>query len=165
MMNAGGLRAPISKGVVTVQNAFSLMPFENDLVVVKLSGEKVKMLFDYFIEKFPKQFLLHQLHFFSSRYNVDEAFNNIIKCSQIIRTENQQEGFDQFALKSGIQLTEIEDTSLACRGGRGMIAPLLQSTLTARHYKPTVDSVVTLYIRYWNSPTRCTRRGRFIMCR
>lgn len=51
MMNAGGLRAPISKGVVTVQNAFSLMPFENDLVVVKLSGEKVKMLFEYFIEK------------------------------------------------------------------------------------------------------------------
>ena len=27
------------------------MPFENDLVVVKLSGEKVKMLFEYFIEK------------------------------------------------------------------------------------------------------------------
>ena len=63
--------------------------------------------FDYFIKKFPKQFLLHQLHFFSSSYNVDEAFNNITKCSQIIRTENQQEGFDQFALKSGIQLTEI----------------------------------------------------------
>jgi len=51
MMNAGSLRASISKGVVTVQNVFSLMPFENKLVVVKLSGEKVKMLFDYFIKK------------------------------------------------------------------------------------------------------------------
>ena len=50
-MNAGGLRAPISKGKVTVQNAFSLMPFENDLVAVKMSGEKVKALFDYFIQK------------------------------------------------------------------------------------------------------------------
>ena len=50
-MNAGSLRASISKGVVTVQNVFSLMPFENKLVVVKLSGEKVKMLFDYFIKK------------------------------------------------------------------------------------------------------------------
>ena len=51
MMNAGGLRAPIPKGPVSVQNAFSLMPFENDLVVTKLSGKKVKALFDYFIEK------------------------------------------------------------------------------------------------------------------
>ena len=50
-MNAGGLRAPISKGKVTVQNAFSLMPFENDLVAVKISGEKVKALFDYFLQK------------------------------------------------------------------------------------------------------------------
>ena len=50
-MNAGGLRAPISKGKVTVQNAFSLMPFENDLVAVKMSGEKVKALFDYFLQK------------------------------------------------------------------------------------------------------------------
>ena len=49
MMNAGGLRAPISKGVVTVQMLFT-HAFENDLVVVKLSG-KVKMLFEYFIEK------------------------------------------------------------------------------------------------------------------
>ena len=50
-MNAGGLRAPISKGKVTVQNAFSLMPFENDLVAVKMSGKKVKALFDYFLKK------------------------------------------------------------------------------------------------------------------
>ena len=27
------------------------MPFENDLVAVKMSGEKVKALFDYFIQK------------------------------------------------------------------------------------------------------------------
>ena len=49
-MNAGGY-APISKGKVTVQNAFSLMPFENDLVAVKMSGEKMKALFDYFLQR------------------------------------------------------------------------------------------------------------------
>tara|TARA_R110000824_G_scaffold348008_1_gene534735 strand:+ start:4505 stop:5251 length:747 start_codon:yes stop_codon:yes gene_type:complete len=71
--------------------------------------------FDYFIKKFPKEFRLHQLHFFSPSYNVDEAFDNITKCSQIIRTENQQEGFDQFALKSRIQLTEIVSGATAIK--------------------------------------------------
>lgn len=51
LMNSGGLRAPIPKGKVTTENAFLLMPFENELVVTKLSGEKVKELFEYFITK------------------------------------------------------------------------------------------------------------------
>ena len=51
LMNNGGLRAPIPKGVVTIENAFLLMPFENELVVTKLSGQKVKALFDYFVAK------------------------------------------------------------------------------------------------------------------
>ena len=46
MMNAGGLRAPIPKGPVSSKCVFA----ENDLVVTKLSGKKVKALFDYFIE-------------------------------------------------------------------------------------------------------------------
>lgn len=51
LMNNGGLRAPISKGVVTTEHAFLLMPFENELVVTKLSGKKVRELFDYFLAR------------------------------------------------------------------------------------------------------------------
>ena len=51
LMNHGGLRAPIPKGTVTTENAFLLMPFENELVVVKLSGKKVKELFAYFVQR------------------------------------------------------------------------------------------------------------------
>lgn len=50
MFNYGGIRASISKGVVTNKNPFELMPFENSLVVVELSGKKITELIDYFIK-------------------------------------------------------------------------------------------------------------------
>ena len=50
MFNYGGIRASISKGTVTNKNPFELMPFENSLVVVELSGKKVAELVDYFIK-------------------------------------------------------------------------------------------------------------------
>ena len=50
MFNYGGIRASISQGVVTNKNPFELMPFENSLVVVELSGKKIMELIDYFIK-------------------------------------------------------------------------------------------------------------------
>ena len=51
MSNYGGIRASITKGNVTVSNAFELMPFDNTLVVVELSYEKIKELFAYFMTR------------------------------------------------------------------------------------------------------------------
>jgi 2',3'-cyclic-nucleotide 2'-phosphodiesterase (5'-nucleotidase family) len=42
----GGLRTPIRKGDITVQNIFELMPFDNEMWVLEIKGEKVKALFD-----------------------------------------------------------------------------------------------------------------------
>lgn len=50
MFNYGGIRAGIPKGEVTVENAFELMPFDNELVVAELKGEKVVELINYFIK-------------------------------------------------------------------------------------------------------------------
>lgn len=47
LFNYGGIRTAIPQGEVTVGTVFKLMPFENKLVVVKLSGERVLALFDY----------------------------------------------------------------------------------------------------------------------
>lgn len=46
-INFGGLRSSISKGEVTVGDIYSLMPFDNEIVVLKLTGEKVQELIDY----------------------------------------------------------------------------------------------------------------------
>ncbi len=47
LFNYGGIRTVIPKGDVTVGNIFELMPFENRLVVVELTGEQTSDLFNY----------------------------------------------------------------------------------------------------------------------
>lgn len=51
LFNFGGVRASIPKGNITMQHAFNLMPFENQLVVVELSSKKIKELVTYLITK------------------------------------------------------------------------------------------------------------------
>jgi 2',3'-cyclic-nucleotide 2'-phosphodiesterase (5'-nucleotidase family) len=47
LVTAGGLRAPILKGEVTVGDIFELMPFENELWILVLKGESVEKMFQY----------------------------------------------------------------------------------------------------------------------
>lgn len=47
LLNHGGIRAEIPAGDVTVQTAFEVMPFENELVAVKISKEKMGELLAY----------------------------------------------------------------------------------------------------------------------
>ena len=49
LFNYGGLRAILSKGSITKGDVFKVMPFENELVVVTLSGDKVVDLIEFFI--------------------------------------------------------------------------------------------------------------------
>lgn len=50
LFNYGGIRTVIPKGNVTVGNIFELMPFENKLVIVELSGSQTVKLFNYLKE-------------------------------------------------------------------------------------------------------------------
>jgi len=47
LLNYGGLRASLPKGAVTLEDVYELMPFENNLVVITLGGQKTKQVFDY----------------------------------------------------------------------------------------------------------------------
>lgn len=49
--NNGGLRAELPKGQITRGNVFELMPFENELVVLSLSGSQVKKIVEYMASK------------------------------------------------------------------------------------------------------------------
>ncbi|MFD0861877.1 5'-nucleotidase C-terminal domain-containing protein [Sungkyunkwania multivorans] len=51
LLNYGGIRAPISKGDVTMRTAYEVMPFENAIVVVELAGNRVKELLEYLASK------------------------------------------------------------------------------------------------------------------
>lgn len=47
LLNVGGLRSPISKGDVTVGDIFKLMPFDNEVVLVKMPASAKLKIFDY----------------------------------------------------------------------------------------------------------------------
>ncbi len=51
MFNYGELRAIIPKGNITNERIFKLMPFKNELVVVNITGKKIKDLINYFIKQ------------------------------------------------------------------------------------------------------------------
>lgn len=50
LFNYGGIRSGLPAGEIKKEDAFKLMPFENELVTTTLTGEKVSELFNYFIE-------------------------------------------------------------------------------------------------------------------
>src|ERR1051326_7369506 len=51
VLNNGGLRNPLPKGNITRGNVFQLMPFENEMVILKMKGEDVKELLDFIANK------------------------------------------------------------------------------------------------------------------
>lgn len=51
LINIGGLRVDLPQGDITVNKVFELMPFENELDIIKLSPEKMQAMLDYLREK------------------------------------------------------------------------------------------------------------------
>jgi 2',3'-cyclic-nucleotide 2'-phosphodiesterase (5'-nucleotidase family) len=49
LLNNGGLRVSLPQGEITKGKVFELMPFENEIVILTLSGEKVSELIHYII--------------------------------------------------------------------------------------------------------------------
>jgi 2',3'-cyclic-nucleotide 2'-phosphodiesterase (5'-nucleotidase family) len=50
LLNLGGIRSIISKGVITIRTAYEVMPFENSVVVAAIKGEQVYELITYLSE-------------------------------------------------------------------------------------------------------------------
>jgi 5'-nucleotidase len=47
LLNYGGIRSSLNAGAITTRSAYEIMPFENEVVVVELSGYQMKELFTY----------------------------------------------------------------------------------------------------------------------
>ncbi|WP_290697483.1 5'-nucleotidase C-terminal domain-containing protein [Lacinutrix sp.] len=50
LLNHGGIRSIISKGDITTETAFKVMPFENSIVVVALKGQQIDSMMQYLSE-------------------------------------------------------------------------------------------------------------------
>lgn len=47
VINIRGLRAPLPEGPIKVKHIYSLMPFENQMVILKMKGEDIKKLYQH----------------------------------------------------------------------------------------------------------------------
>ncbi len=50
LINIGGIRTTIGKGDILLKNVFEVMPFENEIVIVKMKGTDLQGLFDYYVK-------------------------------------------------------------------------------------------------------------------
>jgi 2',3'-cyclic-nucleotide 2'-phosphodiesterase (5'-nucleotidase family) len=51
LLNFGGIRASVSKGDITIGTIFELMPFDNQITVLKIDYSKIDQLLTYLFEK------------------------------------------------------------------------------------------------------------------
>ncbi len=50
VINIGGIRSTIGKGDIFTRNVYEVMPFENELVVIKMKSSDLQGLFDYYLK-------------------------------------------------------------------------------------------------------------------
>ena len=48
LINIGGIRTAIGKGDILLKNVYEVMPFENEVVIVKMKGSDLQGLFEYY---------------------------------------------------------------------------------------------------------------------
>jgi len=73
VMNTGGLRSSLPKGSITRGDIYTLMPFENELVVLELDSESFKGLVDYITKRGGEPFSGMTLKASSKGYDIEEV--------------------------------------------------------------------------------------------
>ena len=73
VMNTGGLRSSLPKGNITRGDIYTLMPFENELVVLELDIESFKGLVDYITKRGGEPFSGMTLMASSKGYDIEEV--------------------------------------------------------------------------------------------
>jgi len=73
VMNTGGLRSTLQKGNITRSDIYTLMPFENELVVLELDIESFKGLVDYITKRGGEPFSGMTLKASSKGYDIEEV--------------------------------------------------------------------------------------------
>jgi 2',3'-cyclic-nucleotide 2'-phosphodiesterase (5'-nucleotidase family) len=73
VMNTGGLRSILPKGNITRGDIYTLMPFENELVILELDIESLKGLVDYITKRGGEPFSGMTLKASSKGYDIEEV--------------------------------------------------------------------------------------------
>ena len=141
-LNNGGLRSSLPKGNITKGNVFELMPFENELVVLKLNGRVVKNIFNFIASK-------EGAPVAGLRFTIKdkEAFNIIInneefdstKTYKVATSDYLANGGDQFFFLANVK--ERESINLKVRDA--IMHYLSQKSITQEHIVVKLDQRIS----------------------
>ena len=113
LLNNGGIRSIISKGNISEKTAFELMPFENSIVVLELSGLSINKMVDY-LRKVKLQHPIRGLQIIlNNDYSVNEVNINGVSIENekkyyVATTDYLLEGGDKmYFLAETTKTTEI----------------------------------------------------------
>jgi 5'-nucleotidase len=113
LLNNGGIRSIISKGNISEKTAFELMPFENSIVVLELSGLSIIKMIDY-LRKVKLQHPISGLQItLNNDYSVNEVKINGVSIENekkyyVATTDYLLEGGDKmYFLSETIKTTDI----------------------------------------------------------
>ncbi|WP_299528549.1 5'-nucleotidase C-terminal domain-containing protein [uncultured Lutibacter sp.] len=113
MFNFGGIRAGIAKGNITMEHAFNLMPFENELVVVELTSNKIDELVNYLITENKAHPLSKQVNLIMRENGFDFKINktpiDTAKTYFVLTSDYLQNGGDNMNFfKNPVNLYKID---------------------------------------------------------
>ena len=114
LLNNGGIRSIISKGNISEKTAFELMPFENSIVVLELSGLSIIKMIDY-LRKAKLQHPISGLQItLNNDYSVNEVKINGVNIENekkyyVATTDYLMEGGDKmYFLAETTKITDIK---------------------------------------------------------
>ena len=102
LLNHGGIRAIISKGNITTETAFQVMPFENSIVVVALKGQQIDSMMQYLAREkkaHPVQGITLTL---DRNYNITEA---LIQGKPIVKDKTYYVATNDYLYNGGDRMT------------------------------------------------------------
>lgn len=106
ILNNGGLRAPLPQGKITTRNIYELMPFDNEIVIMRIEPEIMKNLLNHIVELggIPVSLLSMQIDNENKSYHEVEV-NNLSydesKVYTLVTTDFIANGGDKFPFTEG----------------------------------------------------------------
>ncbi|WP_332020514.1 5'-nucleotidase [Kaistella sp.] len=84
VINVGGIRSSIGAGDILTKHVYEVMPFENEVVIVKMKGSDLQELFDYYL-KTQKNNPVSHLYIETDN---DKVIKGLVKGKEVIETQD-----------------------------------------------------------------------------
>ena len=137
IVNRGGLRAELPKGNVIVSNIFELMPFENEMVLTKISGEK--------LESFLVLFENKKHPFFGAKIRItnDKVMEFLIDNKPLEKSKTYTLVTSDYLLNGGDNFTFLKESTSVIYSGKkirdAIIDYCIYLTKNSKQIVPYID--------------------------